>query len=392
MKLCMVNGYFHPFIGGSEKHMYELGRRIARTEDLFVVTSRLEGTAEYEELENMKVHRLPTKHYKMPLIYPPPLPLTRGLESKLAELDDEHDFDAFNLHGRWFSSYNRVVDYANKKGKLMVLTLHNQRPLGISPSISIAGIFYDNIKGKKVLRGADKIIAVSAASKTDIAEYGIDPEKIVVIHNGVDTEFYKPSTPSFQDEYKNGFDNLLIFVGRIIQQKGLTNLIDAFPRVLKEHPKTGLLIVGKGKLKKQLREKVKKMDLEKNIIFPGFIPEDKMPELYSSADIFVLPSLWEVLPIALLEALASGAPLLASNAGGNPEIVEMGSNGHIFEKGNVDMLVEKLNMMLSDKEGRMQMGKRSRQCALEKFDWEIIKDKTLSFYKGAMDDFYSERN
>jgi glycosyltransferase involved in cell wall biosynthesis len=388
MKLCMVNGYFHPFIGGSEKHMYELGRRIARTESLYVVTSRLEDTAEYEELENMKVHRLPTKHYKMPMIYPPPMPVTRGLERKLAELDGKHNIDVFNLHGRWFSSYNRVVNYANKNRKLMVLTLHNQRPLGISAPISIAGTFWDKVKGKRVLRDVDRIIAVSAASKKDIMEYGLAGDKIAVIHNGVDTEFYKPSDPLFKNKYKDGFDNLLIFVGRIIEQKGLGHLIEAMPSVLKEHPKTLLLIVGKGKIKNKLKDKVRKMGLSKNVVFPGFIPESQMPGLYSSADIFVLPSLWEVLPIALLEALASGAPLLASDAGGNPEIVVNGKNGYIFEKANTPHLIEKLNEMLSDKASRTEMGKNSRKIALEKFDWEIIKDQTLTFYQSAMEDFY----
>ncbi len=388
MKLCMVNGYFHPFVGGSEKHMYELGRRLARTEGVSVVTSLLEGTKEYEEIEQMKVHRLPTKHYKMPVIYPPPMPVTRGIEAKLAELDGKHNFDAFNLHGRWFSSYNRVVNYANKNRKLMVLTLHNQRPLGISAPISIAGTFWDKVKGKKVLRDVDRIIAVSAASKKDIMEYDLDEKKIAVIHNGVDTEFYKPSNASFQDKYKDGFDHLLIFVGRIIQQKGLTYLIDAMPGVLKEHPKTRLLIVGKGKIKNKLKEKVRKMGLSKYVLFPGFIPESQMPELYSSADVFVLPSLWEVLPIALLEALASGSPLLASDAGGNPEIVENDKNGYIFEKANTPHLIEKLNVMLSDEKSRAEMKKKSREIALEKFDWEIIKNQTLAFYKDAMEDFY----
>ena len=93
----MVNGYFHPFIGGSEKHMYELGRRLARTEDVSVVTSQLEGTKPYEVFEGMKVHRLNTAYFNMPVIYPPPLPYTSGVKRKLAELDKANNFDAFNL-------------------------------------------------------------------------------------------------------------------------------------------------------------------------------------------------------------------------------------------------------------------------------------------------------
>lgn len=388
MKLCMVNGYFHPFVGGSERHMYELGKRMARTEEISVVTSRLDGTEPYEEIENMRVHRLETRHYKMPLIYPPPMPVTKGVMDKLEELDREHDFDAFNLHGRWFGSYNRVVDYAAKKNKLFVLTLHNARPFGISPSVSLFGAVYESLRGKHVIKSADRLISVSEALKRDIMEYGIDGDKISVIYNGVDTGFYKPSGKSFQDKYKDGFDHLLVFVGRIIQQKGLNDLIDAMPAVLKEHPKTRILLVGKGKQEGQLRDKIKQMGLEKHMVFTGFIPDGQMPELYSSADVFVLPSLWETFGFVLAEAASCGVPLCASNAGGIPEVVEDGGNGLIFEKGNPKDIAAKLNTMLDDPDALTQMGRRSRELAVQKFDWEIIKEQTLAFYKEAIGSFY----
>lgn len=389
MKLCMVNGYFHPFIGGSEKHMFELGRRLAKTETFHVVTSRLDNTEAYEELQGMKIHRLETKHKKMPVIYPPPLPVTKNVDKFLAELDKEHDFEVFNLHGRWFPRWNKVVNYANKKGKMMVLTLHNQRPLGISPIVTLVGTAYDGVIGKGVLRNCDHIISVSAAAKVDIMNYGLDADKIEVIHNGVDTSFYKPSEPTFREEYLNGGDNLLMFVGRIIEQKGLSYFYDAIPEVLKEHPKTRVAIIGKGKLKELHMEYVKKKGLDKQIFFPGFIPEERMPELYSSADLFVLPSLWEVFPIAMLEALASGAPLLASDAGGNPEMVEENGNGRIVHKANTKELADAINSMLSDPAKLKEMGKKSREVAVNQFDWDIITRKTLDFYGKAIPEFYS---
>ncbi len=386
MKLCMVNGYFHPFTGGSEKHMYELGKRLARTEDISVLTSQLEGTAEYEVLEGMKVHRLPTKHYKMPLIYPPPMPVTRGVQAKIEELDKANNFDVFNLHGRWFRKYNSVVDYARKKKKLIVLTLHNARPLGISPAVSLFGSAYDGLQGKEVIRGVDKIISVSQALKEDIMEYGVEDSKIDVIYNGVDTGFYIPSERSFREE---GFDNILLFVGRIIQQKGLEHLLDAMPLVLKEHPGTKLLITGKGKLVPKLEDKIKKLGLGNNVAFTGFVEEARLPELYSSADIFVLPSLWETFGFVLVEAGACGVPLCGSDAGGIPEVIQDGANGLIFKKANPADTAEKLRIMLDDAALRRDMGRKSRDIAVSKFEWEIIKDQTLAYYSRIMGDYYS---
>ena len=390
MKFCMVNAFFHPYIGGTEKHMYELGRRLAKQEDLYVLTSRLKNTKEYEELENMKIFRVKAKEYKMPLIYPPPLVIARDARKKIEKLDKEIDFDVFNLHGRWFPDFGHVVKYANRKGKLVTLTLHNGRPVGISPLVTVLGTSFDIAYGKKLLKKVDKIIAVSSAVREDISKYGLNKDKIVVIHNGVDTEVFKPSERVFKEQYE-GCDNLLLFVGRIIEQKGLDHLIDAMPRILKEYPSTKLLIVGKGKMKPRLIKKVKKMDLNKEVIFPGFIDEELMPNLYSSADVFVLPSLWEVLPIALLEALSCGAPLLASDAGGNPEIVENGKNGFIFEKRNDEELIEKLRIMLDDHTLRKNMRRESRETALKKFDWDLITAKTSDFYGELIDEPHRNR-
>ena len=385
MKFCMVNAFFYPYIGGSEKHMYELGKRIAKKEELYVLTSLLKNTKEYEELEDMKIFRVKAKEYKMPLIYPPPFITAPYARKEIERLDEELDFDVFNLHGRWFPDFGYVVKYANQKGKLVTLTLHNGRPVGINPLVTVLGTCFDLAYGKKLLKKVDRIIAVSASVKEDISKYGLNKDKITVIHNGVDTEVFRPTEPVFKEKYE-GCDNLLIFVGRIIEQKGLDHLIDAMPRILKEYPRTKLLIVGKGKIKPRLIKKVKKMDLNKRIIFPGFIDEELMPNLYSSADVFVLPSLWEVLPIALLEGLSCGAPLLASDAGGNPEIVENGKNGFIFEKKNEEELIEKLRIMLDDHNLRKKMRRESRKIALKKFDWGLITARTLNFYRELVDD------
>jgi len=391
MKLCMVNAFFHPYTGGTEKHMYELSRRLARTQTVHAVTSQWECEPGDYDMQGVKLHRLPTKFYKMPMIYPPPLPSTKGVGKKIEELDKELDFDAFNLHGRWFSDYNEVVWYAKRKGKLMVQTLHNQRPLGISLATSVIGMSYENLRGKKILRSADKIIAVSAAAMRDVMNYGLPAEKFTVIHNGVDTGVFKPSPSDYMDKYRDGCDNLMLFVGRIIRQKGLVHLLDAMPALLKEHPSTRLLIVGRGDLVPELRKRAIKLGLEKNVAFPGFLEEGRLPEIYSNADLFVLPSLWEVLPVVLVEALGCGAPLCVSDAGGNPEVVEHGRNGLVFRKADPRDAFEKLDEMLSDTPKRKAMGRASREIALSKFDWEIITRQTVDFYARAIPEHYGAR-
>lgn len=387
MNICLVNAFFHPYIGGTEKHMYEMGRRVAKHENVIVYTSRLEGTKARENVEGMEVYRTEVKQYKMPLIYPPPLVVASKVKEEIPELDEDIGIDIFHLEGRWYPSFSFVAKYAKQKKKLFMLTLHNARPVGISPMVTFLGTIFETAYGKKIIKAADKIVAVCNFVKEDIAKYGVDKEKIEVLYNGVDTGVFKPSEKTFKKEYSDRFDFLTVFLGRLIEQKGLVYLVDAMAEVVKEHPRTGLLIVGKGKERAKLEVRARKLGVDKNIVFPGFIPEEQLPNLYSSADIFVLPSLWEVLPIALLEALACGAPLLVSDAGGNPEVIEEGENGFTFKRRDTRGLAEKMRMMIEDEKMRRRMSKGSRDIAIKKFDWDLIAEKTVEHYRKTHENF-----
>jgi glycosyltransferase involved in cell wall biosynthesis len=384
----MVNAFFHPYLGGTEKHMYELGRRIAREEEVFVYTSLLDGTERFEDLEGMKIFRTKARFYRMPLIYPPPFVLARRVKREISELDRKFDFDVFHLHGRWFPDFGHAGKYAKERKKLFMLTLHNARPLGISTPITAIGALYDELYGKKLLRMADRIIAVSNFVKWDIARYGVDGTKIEVIHNGVDTSFFKPSEKTFREKYSH-FDTIFLYLGRLIKQKGLPYLIHAMAEVVRECPRTGLLIAGAGEERNKLEALVGRLAMEKNVAFLGFVPEEQLPNLYSSADAYVLPSLWEVLPISLLEAMACGIPLLVSDAGGNPEVVEDGINGFVVRKADSSALAQKMKTLIADPEMRRRMGKESRRIAVEKFDWDLAARKTLDYYRRSLEEFCS---
>ncbi len=377
--LAMVNAFYHPYIGGSEKHMYELSQRLARKHEVVVITSRLEDTPEYEELNNVKIHRLDARLLKLPHIYPPPYPLCKEVYPAMEQLNRKYGFDFINIHGRWFRDFNRAIYFGKKNGIKTVLTLHNGKPTGIDPLTSLLGLTYDSIRGKKLLRSVDRIISVSEAVKREMGGYGIDTGKITPIHNGVDTSVFRRTKPKFRDEYPQ-FDKIVLYLGRMIEQKGLPYLLDAAERIHEKDDSVGFLMVGKGEKKEQLMKTVRKRGMEKYVIFPGFIEEKDLPALYSSADLYVLPSLWEVLPISLLEALSVGLPLVSTDAGGNAEIVKDGINGYVVGKRDPRALEERIENLLADEEKRDEMGRKSREIALNEFDWDIIAERTERFY------------
>lgn len=391
LNFCMTNAFFHPFIGGTEKMMLELGKRLAKKTNFHVLTSALPEAPESEIYENMTIHRVPATLQRMPYLYPPPMVFAPQARKYLRELDQEQDFDVFNCHGRWFPDFAYSIKYAHKNHKYSTLTLHNKRPHGIQKRLTAIGLMYEYWYGINIMKQATKVIAVSEGGKRDVMKYGIPESHFEVIHNGVDTNKVKQAEPTYREKYADGFDHVIGFQGRVIKQKGIDYLIDAMPSILDEFPKTKLLIVGKGKMLPELEKQVSKNGLRDNITFTGFIPEEEINNMFSSLDVFVMPSLWEVLCVALLEAMSCGVPLVATNATGNDEIVKDGVNGYVVPMRQPDALAEKIKTLLRDDALRKKMAKNSRDIAVKNFEWDIIAKQTLDFYERETNEFYKTR-
>ncbi|BAI60216.1 putative glycosyltransferase [Methanocella paludicola SANAE] len=385
MKVCLVNALFHPFSGGVEKHMLELSRELVKQDvDVTIVTARIEGTPAYEEMDGVKVHRVPCLSVKVPGLYPPPFVMSPFFALYLKRLDDENGFDIIHLQNRFFVDFDTAALYARLKKKPFMMTIHNARPLGISLPISVFGSAYDWAIGRWPFAMADRIIAVSEWVKYDIARYRIDERKIVPVHNGINVGSFRP-TAATNVRKQYGIDGpMLLFVGRMITQKGVPYLIDAMPLVLEKHPDTKLLLVGRGNALESLKKKVGAMGLEKSVIFSGYMTEDMLKETYGTCDMFVLPSVWEVLPIAILEAMSSSKPVVCTNAGGNAELVKDGYNGYVVPMRSPEALADRINDLLDDPEKMKSMGCAGRRRAEDEFDWKLIASKTKHVYEDLL--------
>jgi glycosyltransferase involved in cell wall biosynthesis len=389
MRICLVNALFHPFSGGVEKHMYELSRELVRQGvDVTVVTARLRGTPACEEIDGVKVHRVPCLEIRAPGFYPPPLIVAPGFVLRLKKLDDQHHFDVIHLQNRFFVGFDMAAVYCWLKRKPFMMTIHNARPVGISLPVTVGGLAFDWLIGRWPFALADRIIAVSGWVRGDIAKYRIDQGKIVPVHNGIDVNAFRPSAEkNVRTQYGIGDDPMLLFVGRMITQKGVPYLIDAMPLVLKEHPRAKLFLVGRGSALKSLKAKVAALGLEKSVIFSGYLSEQQLKETYGTCDLFVLPSVWEVLPIAVLEAMSSAKPVVCTDAGGDREMVRDGVNGYVVPKRDPGALAEKVNLVLADAEMRSRMGAASRRIAEEEFDWKLIAAQTKRVYEELLKKF-----
>jgi glycosyltransferase involved in cell wall biosynthesis len=235
-------------------------------------------------------------------------------------------------------------------------------------------------------RNATLVVTVSKYSAGRIGKfYGIDKEKIHVVPNGVDTQRFKPSGGCKPLMHEIGLDSKLcvLFVGRLIPRKGLNYLVEAASLIVKEYSQTTFLIVGNGPQKRQMVSDVEKRNLHGNFVFLGDVSEGVLPVLYNCADVFVLPSIQEGQGIALLEAQASGKPVVAFDVAGVPEAVVTGKTG-LLVKPNSSKLADAIMKLLASWTLRRKMGNMGRKFVAENFSWHICAEKMLSVYRAAL--------
>ncbi len=239
---------------------------------------------------------------------------------------------------------------------------------------------------EEAAKNATLVTTVSKYSSEKLIQfYGVNTKKIRVVPNGVDIERFKPSKSGEKIKRQIGLDNKLcvLFVGRLIPRKGLPFLVEAAKHIVKEYRQTMFVVVGDGPLKNNLRAQLEKMNLSSNFVFLGDVPESVLSAVYNCADVFALPSIQEGQGIALLEAQATGKPVVAFKVGGVREAVLDNETGFLM-KPDSRQLAEAVMKLLSNCSLREKMGSRGREFVSTNFSWDICAQRMLKVYREAV--------
>lgn len=236
-------------------------------------------------------------------------------------------------------------------------------------------------------KNATLVVTISKYSRRKIRQfYNVDPAKIRIVPNGVDTDRFQPAgdCQKVKRRLKAGNRQIVLFVGRLIPRKGLFYLVEAAKRVVKERSETLFVLVGNGPLKNSIIAEIEKADLAGNFVFLGDVSEEELPWIYRCSDVFALPSIQEGQGIVLLEAQASGKSVVAFNVSGVTEAMHDKETGLLVKPADSGELAEAILRLLSDESLRLKMGAKGREFVCSELSWDVCAERMLSVYREAL--------
>ncbi len=229
---------------------------------------------------------------------------------------------------------------------------------------------------------AYKVVGVSEHTSQNLIKYeNISKRKIVTIPNGIDSEKFNINIDKKKKRKEIGIkeNGPVIGIGvRLTEQKGITYLLQAMPEITKRFPDISLVIAGEGQLESDLRIEATELGIDKNILFAG--PRLDMPELLQLFDLYILPSLWEGLPMVLLEAMAAGCSVVATNVGGIPKVIKHGKNGVLIHPQEPKLMASEIINLLSDKKLRDKYSQNSKKLFFKQYSAHIMTNKYEKLY------------
>jgi starch synthase len=407
MKIALFSNEFPPNIyGGAGVHIDFLSQELAR---LGQVEVRCFGN-QSEQTDAMHVLGIQSSLNKMEDDSNPHLKMFHNLSRNVEMAQHTLEADIIHCH-TWYTHLAGIFSRELLQVPLILTThsLETHRPWKVEQLGN--GYFLSRWIEHHAYNTADGVIAVSQQMKTDVVEaYGINPEKVTVIHNGIDPEFYKPTidTDLLHQYGINPDIPFVLFVGRITRQKGISQLIAAAHYFNADCQ----IVLCAGapdtpEIAQETEELIAELQSKRSgvILISEMLPREKIKVLYSHARVFACPSLYEPFGIINLEAMSCETPVVGSAVGGIPEIIIEGETGYLIELESVSRtdfnpknpvefqksFAAKINRLLDDENLANQMGKAGRQRVLNIFSWESIAKTTYAYYEEVISKFEKEK-
>lgn len=387
MRVMILSWEYPPrIVGGLGRHVYHLATSLASEGiKVHVVTKDYPGAPEYEESEGVHIYRV--------VSYPPDItqedwvPWTLQfnvalLEKAVAVANDLENINVIHAHDWLVAHAAASLKHAYKIP--LVATIHATE----------YGRHQGHLPGpmNKLIHQIEWWLTFESVRTICCSQYMMEqitnifelpPDKVDVIPNGIDSESFKRdvSVDLYRKQYVKPGDKLVFFVGRLVYEKGVQTVIEAMTLIINKVPNVTFVVAGSGPHMNQLKSLVTAFNLEDKVKFTGHIDTDMLSAFYKSADLTVVPSLYEPFGMVVLESMAMGTPTIVADTGGLSEIVVHEETGLKFEPGNPESLAAAMLRILTDKDLAQRLTSDAKAYLGDRYNWDRIANTTLGVYR-----------
>jgi glycosyltransferase involved in cell wall biosynthesis len=378
MRIAHVTATFPPYMSGTGNNCFHSALGLARQGHQVTVYTATYPPRAWVDPPDITVVRLPAI-------------LRFGNAPLLPGLMQIRDVDIIHLHYPFIFGAELIWTISKIRNIPYVLTYQNDL-IGEGTRRYIFDA-YSKVFTGMVLGGASKFAVVSLDHAQTCRMSSFFRRRwsdVVEVPNGVDAELFRPLLTGLEIRKKYGIspnDDLVLFVGGLDRAhffKGVSVLLHAFSKLSRTNAK--LMIVGDGDMREEYQSEAQNLGISPNTIFAGYIPFNRLPEYYNSANIVVLPSLLsESFGIVLIEAMACEKPVIASNLPGLRSVVMDEKEGLLVRPGDSESLAEKIRLLLDNPQKQREMGIRGRAKVESKYAWPKIIPRLIQMYEEVLD-------
>jgi len=390
MRICVVSPLYHPSLGGLGRQAQLLSERLAEEGVVsFVIARRMHGIPQAEFKADLKVYRawsirpdvINFETVKLKNIF---ISLTFSLSCAVLLLRKRREYDIVHFHG---ASLPLLINILLLKGLRKKIVAKVAAAKVGTEAGSLRGRYagLGNILAR-LLRNVDAFIATTGEIEKGLLRDGINPSKIHRISNFIDFSSLSMAGVHRRSETKKDLGTKdvrqVAFSGRFVERKGIAFLLQAWAELHRDFPNARLILFGDGPLLSAMKNLARELDIGGSVEFAGHV--DRIIEYLSRADIYVLPSLQEGMPNALLEAMACGLPPVATRIGGVEDIIINGENGILVNPADAISLAEGIRRLLTDDMLVSTIAAKAQQTIIDFYSIENTVPRYLALYKSLL--------
>lgn len=388
MKILMLTWEYPPrVVGGISKVVYDLSHKMVKEGNEVTVVTYKDGdnVKYYENDKGVEVYRVDNYMIRPNNFIDWIMQLNFNMITKANEIINKNGkFDVIHAHD-WLVAYS-AKSIKESYNIPLISTIHATES-GRNSGIHDETQRYINDSEWMLTYESSEVIVNSNYMKNEVQRlFGLPYDKINVIPNGVNLQLFSNVNVDYDFRRQYAMDNekIILYVGRLVYEKGIQNLIAAMPKILDRYHDSKLIICGRGGMIDELREQVKYLGIDNKVYFAGYCDSKKMQKMYKCADVAVFPSTYEPFGIVAIESMLSGTPTIVSDVGGLNEIVEHCVTGMKSYAGNANSIADSVLALLFDPKLCANISQNAIKKVKENYNWAKITDNTYYVYQLAI--------